>query len=78
MVGCAERGKALMKSLEGKEMKYYNVTKINIVTSEEANYGRLNEADMKIVIRGYHYNGLFYEKKNSNTMYIVEEIQEAE
>lgn len=56
-------------------MKFYNVTKINIKNGKEVNCGRLNEEDMKSVVRGYHFNGLFYEKANSNTMYIVEEVE---
>ena len=48
------------------------VTKINIKTGEETNYGSgYTEADVKDIVRGYHFNGLFYEKANSNTMYIV-------
>lgn len=57
-------------------MKLYNVTKININTNEEINYGIQNEEDMRAITRGYHNNGLFYEKSNSNTMYIVDEVLE--
>ena len=51
----------------------YHITKINIKTGEEFNLGTYDEDDMKLIVRGYHFNGLFYEKKNSCTMYIVDE-----
>ena len=54
-------------------MKIYEVVKIDIRTNEEINYGPQCEEDMKAITRGYHFNGLFYEKSNSNIMYIVTE-----
>lgn len=51
----------------------YEVIKINIKTNEETNCGTYNEQDMKAIIKGYKFNGFFYEKSNSNTMYIVNE-----
>lgn len=52
----------------------YKVEKGNVITDEWTDYGLYNEEDMKAIVRGYHFNGLFYEKKNSNTIYIVEEV----
>ena len=54
--------------------KKYKVTKVDIMTEIESNYGTYFGVDVKLIIRGYHYNGLFFEKKNSNSIYIVEEV----
>lgn len=29
---------------------------------------------MKSIIKGYHFNGMFYEKKNSDTIYVVTKV----
>ena len=52
----------------------YKVTKVDIMTGIESNYGTYFGTDVKLIIRGYHYNNLFFEKKNSNSIYIVEEV----
>lgn len=57
-------------------MKFYTVSKMNIKTGEEIKYGIQNEEDMKAITKGYHFNGLFYERKNSNTIYVVDEYFE--
>lgn len=60
-------------------MKIYRVVKINIDTEEEINYGTMCEEDMKLIVRGYHFNadfGGFYEKKNSRSIYIVSLVNE--
>lgn len=57
-------------------MKRFKVMKCNITTGEWSNSGIYDMDDVKLIVRGYHNNGLFYEKKNSNTIYTVEEIQE--
>lgn len=49
----------------------YNVTKINVKTKEEVNYGKCCEEDVKAITKGYKFNGLFYERKNSNIIYDV-------
>lgn len=52
----------------------YNVTKIDSKTGNETNLGSgYSEADVKAITKGYTFNGLFYERKNSKWMYIVEE-----
>ncbi len=52
----------------------YRVMKCDIITEEWSDYGTYTEEDVKLIVRGYHFNGLFYEKKNSNTIYTVEEV----
>ena len=44
----------------------YKVTKVDIMTGIESNYVTYFGADVKLIIRGYHYNNLLFEKKNSN------------
>lgn len=66
----SENNRAQQK--KGKR-KMYKVTKINIKTNEESNYGGgYTEEDVKLITKGYTYNGLFYERKNSNYIFIVE------
>lgn len=50
----------------------YKVMKCDTTTEKWSDYGTVTEEDMKLIVRGYHFNGLFYEKKNSNTIYTVE------
>lgn len=52
----------------------YKVEKGDIKTDKVTNMGIYNESDMKSIIKGYHFNGMFYEKKNSNTIYIVTKL----
>jgi len=52
----------------------YNITKIDSKTESEINMGSgYTEEDVKAITKGYTFNGLFYERKNSKWMYIVEE-----
>lgn len=49
------------------------IKKINTLTEVETNYGGgYDENDIKQITRGYTFNGLFYERKNSNYIYVVE------
>ena len=50
----------------------YKVMKCDITTEKWYDYGIYTEEEAKQIVRGYHYNGLFFEKKNSNTIYTVE------
>lgn len=52
----------------------YKVEKGDIKTGNWSDLGIYNESDMKSIIKGYHNNGLFYEKKNSNTIYTVTKV----
>ena len=52
----------------------YKVMKCDTKTETWTDCGTWGEEDMKLIVRGYHFNGLFYEKKNSNTIYTVEEV----
>lgn len=52
----------------------YKVMKCDTTTESWIDYGTVTEEDLKLIVRGYHFNGLFYEKKNSNTIYTAEEI----
>lgn len=53
----------------------YKIMKCDITTGEWFDYGAYDESDMKLIVRGYHNNGLFYEKSNSNTIYTVQELE---
>lgn len=49
------------------------IKKINSLTGGETNCGGgYDENDIKQITRGYVFNGLFYERKNSNYIFIVE------
>lgn len=48
------------------------VTRIEIATEIESNYGFCTEEDIKLITRGYVFNGLFYERKNGKYIFIVE------
>ena len=61
-----------MKYKEDASMKYH-VMKCDTTTEEWSDYGTVSYEDLKLIVRGYHFKGLFYEKKNSNTIYAVEE-----
>lgn len=55
-------------------MKMFKVTKVEIATGSETNYGcGYNEEDVKAITKGYKFNGLFYERKNGKFIYIVDE-----
>lgn len=52
----------------------YKVEKGDIKTDKVTNVGIYNESDMKSIIKGYHFNGMFYEKENSDTIYVVTKV----
>lgn len=50
------------------------ITKIDTKTEQEFNYGGgYTEEEVKEIIKGYKFNGLFYERTNSKYIYIVED-----
>lgn len=50
------------------------IIKVDIRTEKEINYGSgYTQEDVRAITKGYTYNGLFYERANSNYIYIVEE-----
>ena len=52
----------------------FKVTKVEIATGNETNYGGgYNEEDVKAITKGYKFNGLFYERKNGKFIYIIDE-----
>ena len=53
----------------------YKIIKIDVETNQEYNYGEYDELDMKQIIKGYKFNGLFYSRKGSKYFYIVEEVK---
>ena len=55
-------------------MKRYKVEKVD--ENKTINYGVYDEDDVKLITRGYKFNGLFYERKNSNSIYIVTEVNQ--
>lgn len=54
-------------------MKTYEVIKVD-GNGNETNYGTMVEEDVKLVTRGYKFNGLFYERGNSKSIYVVNEV----
>ena len=55
----------------------YKIEKLNIKSEKVTNYGSgYTLEDVKAIPRGYTFNGLFYERKNSNYIFIVTEITE--
>lgn len=52
----------------------YEVIKINCENGNETNYGTYtNEEDVKAIIKGYKFNGLFYTRANSKFFFMVTE-----
>lgn len=66
--------KTLDKAIKMLDEARYKIEKGNIKTDTWSDLGTYNESDMKSIIRGYKFNGLFYEKKNSNTIYTVTKV----
>lgn len=55
-------------------MSKYSITKIDTTTEKETNYGSgYTQEEVNGITRGYVYNGLFYERKNSRYIFIVSE-----
>lgn len=49
------------------------VKKVNVVNEYVIDYGGgFDESDVERITKGYHYNGLFYTRKNSKYFFIVE------
>ena len=53
---------------------YYKITKCNAKNGESSDCGVYDEKDMKNIIKGYKFNGLFYERKNTYIFYIVDDV----
>ena len=54
-------------------MTTYKITKINVETEEEIIYGcGYTEEDVKDIVKGYKFNGLFYERANGKYIFIVD------
>lgn len=49
----------------------YKVEKYDPKTGKFQNCGIYTEEDVKIITRGYRFNGLFYERKGTMIFYIV-------
>ena len=56
--------------------KAYKVTRIEIANEKETDYGTCSEYDVKLITKGYTYNGFFYERKNGKYIFIVEEVNQ--
>ena len=54
---------------------YYKVIKINSENGKETNYGTMCEEDMKLITKGYKFDGIFYNRKGSKYFFIVEEVK---
>lgn len=62
------------KRKEVEKMKRYEVTKINVKTEKEFNLGIYDKEDVKLIVRGYKFNGLFFERKNSDSIYVINAV----
>lgn len=52
----------------------YTITKVDTITEIETNYGGgYDEQDVKLITKGYKFNGLFYERKGSKFIFIIEQ-----
>lgn len=55
-------------------MKKYRVIKVDSITEEEKNYGGgYTKEDVDQIVKGYVFNGIFYDRKGSRYFYMVEE-----
>ena len=55
-------------------MARYKVEKCT--ENETVDYGTWEEEDVKLIVRGYRFNGLFYERKNSKAIFIVMKVSD--
>lgn len=55
-------------------MKRYEVIKINVKTEKEFNLGIYDKEDVKLIVRCYKFNGLFFERKNSDSIYVINAV----
>ena len=62
------------KRKEVEKMKRYEVIKINVKTEKEFNLGIYDKEDVKLIVRGYKFNGLFFERKNSDSSYVINAV----
>ena len=56
-------------------MKFYKVTKYDGKKEEWYDLGICPEEDVKAITKGYPFDGMVYTRKNSMTMFIVEEVE---
>lgn len=55
-------------------MKKYTITKVNVETKKEADYGGgYTKEDVREITKGYKFNGMFYERKGSKYIFFVSE-----
>lgn len=53
-------------------MKKYTIKKINVDTKKETNYGNgYTEEDVRNITKGYVFNGMFYDRKGSKYIFVV-------
>ena len=49
------------------------VKKVDVISERVIDYGDgYDDVDVKLLTKGYTYNGFFYTRKNSNFIFIVE------
>ena len=54
-------------------MTVYQVERCYLDGRKAADYGTMPKEDMQAIIRGWHFNGMFYERKGANSIIIVTE-----
>ena len=54
-----------------RDNESYDVVKMGQRASSNANYGSLPGSDVKQMLQGYKYNGLFWEKPRSTVIYDI-------
>ena len=53
--------------------KFFIVEKLGV--SSSGDYGRLAGSDVRGILKGFHNNGLFWEKKGTSTIYTIREVK---
>jgi|GEM_PF-2704835 len=58
--------------MDNKEHEIKKVSRIEIATGFKSDYGFCSPEDIKLITKGYTFNGLFYERKNGKYIFIAE------
>ena len=53
----------------------YEATKFDTKTNKTTEYGEMIGADVKLLVKGYKYNGLFWERKKGKIGYEIVPIR---
>lgn len=56
-------------------MELYNIWKYEPKSNKWIDLGKYPKNDIKVITKGYKFNGLFYERKNSMIMFDVKKCK---